>query len=70
MIKYFVPENTSNAQIVFYDEFGNQLKVFVIAEKGMGQLNVASINLVAGMYSYSLIINEKVIDTKKMMKQN
>jgi hypothetical protein len=26
MIKYFIPEKTNNAQIVFYDEFGSQLK--------------------------------------------
>jgi len=57
-----------NAQIIFYDEFGSQIKVFNIEEKGMGQLNVSSSNLSSGMYSYSLIINDKVIDTKKMLK--
>lgn len=68
IIKYFVPGN-SDAQIVFYDEYGKQLKLFKIAEKGMGQLNISVSNLAAGMYSYSLIVNEKVIDTKKMIKQ-
>jgi hypothetical protein len=67
-IKYFVPDNT-DAQIVFYDEFGSQLKLFKITEKGMGQLNVSASNLVAGMYTYSLVINDKVIDTKKMIKE-
>ena len=66
-IKYFVPDN-ADAQIVFYDMFGNQLRIFKIVEKGMGQLNVSATNLAAGIYSYSLIINGKVIDTKKMVR--
>ncbi|MBI5217361.1 MAG: tail fiber domain-containing protein [Bacteroidia bacterium] len=67
-IKYFVPEN-ANVQIVFMDEFGNHIKEFSIEEKGMGQLNVSASNLAAGMYSYSLIVNGRVVDTKKMIKQ-
>ncbi|OFY84986.1 MAG: hypothetical protein A2236_03195 [Bacteroidetes bacterium RIFOXYA2_FULL_33_7] len=67
-IKYFIPEN-ANAQIIFYNEFGSQIKIFNIEENGMGQLNISASNLAAGMYSYSLIISEKVIDTKKMIKQ-
>jgi hypothetical protein len=66
-IKYFVPEN-ANAQLVFYDEFGNQIKVFKIEESGMGQLNIDSSNLSSGVYTYSLLVNDKVIDTKKMIK--
>ncbi len=38
-----------------------------IEDKGMGQLNIDASNLSAGMYSYSLVVNGKVIDTKKMM---
>ena len=57
-----------NAQIVFYDEFGNQINIFNIVETGNGQLNVTSSNLTSGIYSYSLIINDRVIDTKKMIK--
>jgi len=68
IIKYFVPDNT-DSEIIFFDEFGRQLKVFNIAEKGMGQLNIEATNLTPGMYSYSLWINGKIIDTKKMIKQ-
>jgi hypothetical protein len=67
-IKYFVPAN-ADAQVVFYDEFGSQLKTFKIAENGTGQLNIDSSNLSSGIYSYSLIVNGKVVDTKKMIKQ-
>ena len=68
MVKYFVPENTTNAQIVFYDQFGSQLNTFNINQTGAGQINVASTNLAPGTYSYSLIINGKVVDTKRMIK--
>lgn len=67
-IKYFIPDN-ANAQIIFYNEFGSQIEIFNIEERGLGQLNISASNLAAGMYSYSLIINEKVVDTKKMIKQ-
>jgi len=67
-IKYFIPDNTSNAQIIFLDEFGSRLKEFKVEEKGMGQLNISTQNLSSGVYSYSLIVNGNVIDTKKMLK--
>ncbi|MEI6851487.1 MAG: tail fiber domain-containing protein [Bacteroidota bacterium] len=67
-INYFVPEN-ANAKIVFYDEFGTQIKLFQITENGMGQLKIDASNLSAGMYSYSLIVNGKIVDTKKMIKE-
>ncbi len=60
-IKYFVPDN-ANVQLVFYDEFGNQIKVFKIEESGMGQLNIDASNLASGVYSYSLLVNNKLID--------
>jgi hypothetical protein len=69
-IKYFIPDNVWSAQIVFFDSFGNQIKEFKVEEKGMGQLNVSTLNLAAGVYSYSLLVNGKVIDTKKMLKSN
>ena len=66
-IKYFVPDN-SQAQIIFYDDFGNKIKEFTVLEKGMGQLNLTTANLANGMYSYSLVVNGKIVDTKKMVK--
>ncbi len=68
-IRYFVPDNTNNPIIAFYDEFGSRIKVFSIVETGMGELDVTATNLSSGVYSYSLIINNKVIDTKKMIFQ-
>ncbi len=68
-IRYFVPDNTNSPQIVFFDEFGGKLSTFNILETGMGELDVTASNLSSGVYSYSLIINGKAIDTKKMIFQ-
>ena len=46
----------------------SKIKEFTVAEKGMGQLNLSTLNLTDGMYSYSLVLNGKIIDTKKMLK--
>ncbi|MBI3502633.1 MAG: hypothetical protein HY063_12655 [Bacteroidetes bacterium] len=55
-------------RIIFLDEFGSKLNQFKVEEKGMGQLNISAINLSSGVYSYSLIVNGKMVDTKKMLK--
>ena len=70
IIRYFIPENTKgNAFIVFYDMYGKELKKTDVTTKGFGNINANTENLASGIYSYSLIVNERVIDTKKMIKQ-
>ena len=69
VVKYFVPENITSASIIFYDEFGNEINNVELPNKGItAVLNLTTLNLALGVYSYSLIVNGKVIDTKKMMK--
>jgi len=68
-IRYFVPDNMNSPMIVFFDEFGSKLQTFAITETGMGELDVTASNLVSGIYSYSLFINGKVVDTKRMVFQ-
>jgi hypothetical protein len=69
VIKYFVPENVTSASIIFYDEFGNEISNVELPNKGItAVLNLTTLNLASGVYSYSLLVNNKVIDTKKMVK--
>lgn len=67
-VSYNVPVEFKSAQIVFYTEIGNSLYTYDIKEKGYGQLNVFANDLSNGMYHYALIIDGKVIETKKMVK--
>lgn len=69
-ITYNIPQNSGFAQIIFYNHLGQLIKVVDIKTKGKGQLNVFANDLTNGIYSYSLIIDGKIHDTKKMAKQN
>jgi len=68
MINYYIPENTNNAKIIFFDMYGQSMKEVPLTETGSGNIHVDSKNLASGIYSYSLIIDGKVIDTKKMVR--
>jgi len=68
-ITYNIPQNTGAAQLVFYDVNGRQIKTVDITTKGAGQLNVYANDLTNGIYSYTLIVDGKIIDTKRMIKQ-
>ena len=65
----FIPENITGASyIIFYDMYGQEIKKTEIITKGFGNINANTENLASGIYSYSLIVDGKVIDTKKMLK--
>ncbi|MBS1652900.1 MAG: tail fiber domain-containing protein [Bacteroidetes bacterium] len=68
IINYNVPTDFKTAQIIFNTTDGRILKVHSITTKGAGQLNVFANDLSSGMYSYYLIVDGNIIDTKKMVK--
>ncbi len=68
-ITYNIPQNVTFAQILFYDINGRQIKAVDINKKGKGQLNVFANDLSNGVYSYTLIVDGKIFETKKMVKQ-
>jgi hypothetical protein len=67
-IQFNIPKNSTSAQIVFFNEQGMILNSVEINTKGRGQLNVNAEMLENGLYFYSLIIDGKKVDTKKMVK--
>jgi len=69
IIRYFVPDDAvGNVFIVFYDMYGKELIKVDIETKGFGRIDAGTGNLAAGVYSYSIIVNDMLIDTKKMLK--
>jgi hypothetical protein len=68
VITFNIPENAGFAQIIFNDTKGQILKIVDIKTKGRGQINVFASDLSSGIYSYSLYIDGKITDTKKMVK--
>lgn len=70
VISFFVPDGYSKAEIIFYDNNGRMINSKLIITRGAGELTVYADNLSDGLYSYSLIADGKLIDTKKMVKQH
>ena len=69
VITYNIPQSAGVAQLLFYDVNGRQIQNTTITSRGAGQLNVYANDLTNGVYSYTLIVDGKIIDTKKMVKQ-
>jgi hypothetical protein len=67
-ITYNVPQTYGFAQIIFKTIDGKLIKAVDITTKGKGQLNVFANDLSKGIYVYSLIVDGKLIDTKKMVR--
>ncbi len=57
-----------NAMLVFYNNSGVIINKVTISATGPGSLLVYSSKLSAGVYSYSLVVSGKTVDTKRMVK--
>jgi trimeric autotransporter adhesin len=69
VIRYYIPENTlGEASVVFNDMYGNEIKKEEITVKGLNNIKANTDNLASGIYSYSLYVDGKLIDTKKMIR--
>jgi hypothetical protein len=66
-IHYFIPENIKYAQLIFSDNFGRSIKTMDIEAAGAGTVKVYASNLSQGTYTYSLVVDGKVVETKKMI---
>ncbi|MEP7169645.1 MAG: T9SS type A sorting domain-containing protein, partial [Bacteroidota bacterium] len=67
-IRYFISENANAPKIIFQDETGRTINETSITERGQGSLKINAESLNSGIYTYSLQIDGKIIDSKKMMK--
>ncbi len=69
VITYSVPNTFQKAQIVFTTAEGKVIRTHEITEKGKGQLNIFADDLTSGTYVYTLVVDGKSVETKKMVKQ-
>ena len=67
-ITYFLPDNVQKAQLLFYDAQGKLIKAVELTGHGDGQINVFADDLSNGIYTYALVTDGQVVDSKKMMK--
>lgn len=66
-IRYYLPETTQKAQIQINDINGKVLRVENIQNVGHGILNLDAKALPQGTYSYSLIVDGQLVETKQMI---
>ena len=69
VIRYFIPESTTAAEIQFFDARGGILKIIVLQQNGLGQINLDAKELANGIYTYALIVDGNAVDMKKMVKE-
>lgn len=66
-IKFDIPENSISARLIIHDMQGVELRSFDISQKGFGSITINGSELKAGMYLYTLLIDNKIIETKRML---
>jgi hypothetical protein len=68
-INYYLPDGTGKAQLLFYNAQGRLIQSTDLIQKGKGLVNVFASDLSNGTYTYTLVVDGKIIETKKMVKQ-
>lgn len=66
-IKYFIPKGTSNAQMMIFNMNGTTLFTYELISQGENSITIKGGELDSGMYLYSLIIEGREVDTKRMI---
>jgi hypothetical protein len=66
-IGYQLPEAYSSARIVITDEKGVVMKQINLDTKGKGNISIDASALLPGTYLYTLYVDGKRVDTKKML---
>ncbi len=67
LIRCTIPGNFNSATIKVSTITGSEVMTFPVHQTGTNEFTIQSGTLSAGMYQYSLIIDGKMIDTKKMV---
>ncbi|MBO9613766.1 MAG: tail fiber domain-containing protein [Dyadobacter sp.] len=66
-IKYFVPSPAKEAAINIYNSSGGKVSTHKITECGAGELQLSAGNYGSGIHIYDLVIDGKVIGSRKML---
>ncbi len=68
-INYFLTEEVSKAQMLFFNSNGKLIQSVELTQRGLCALNVFASDLSNGLYTYTLVVDGKIVATKKMVKQ-
>jgi hypothetical protein len=66
-IAFYIPVGSAIANLIIHDLQGVEVKSFTINPNVQSSITINGSELKAGMYLYSLLIDNKIIDTKRMI---
>jgi hypothetical protein len=66
-IEYYLPSTILKASIIIHDLQGGEIKQTELQAKGTGHIIIHGSELRAGMYFYTLVADDRIIDTKRMI---
>ena len=66
-IQYTLPKTFSSAQIIIADNSGKTIKQISLSNAQQGSINIKTGTLASGSYNYSLYVDGKLVDTKRMI---
>ncbi|NJK98472.1 MAG: T9SS type A sorting domain-containing protein [Bacteroidales bacterium] len=66
-IEAYLPENTTSAELYIFNMQGIQLKKVAFTQTGKAEILVNASELQAGMYLYTLVVDGKEVDSKRML---
>lgn len=66
-INFVLPQTYVSAKIIIFNLMGTQLRSYELTQHGKGSITISGSDLEAGMYLYSLLVDNKLIDTKRML---
>jgi hypothetical protein len=70
VVKYTLPAQVKVANLFVYDLTGKQISVLPLTEKGSSSITLTSEKLAAGIYIYSIVADNKIVDSKRMVVAN
>ena len=66
-IHYILPESSGVAYLTIYNLQGQELKSYTLKQKGEQDCIIQGSELTAGMYIYALIVDNQIVDSKRMI---
>jgi len=67
LIRYNVPSDVKNALVNIFDMNGQLIYSEFITQTGRGEIQLKAGTVAAGTYSYSLVVDGQILDTKRMV---
>lgn len=69
-IRYSIDPNAATAFIRIFSSSGQEIRNYNLSGRSQGELNMSVTNLSPGMYVYSLFVDNKKVDSKKLTIKN